>query len=256
MMVYISASAQQPVTIINDKMAISKSGQNQMINLFKQQEYQKILESSEDILSSYTNIEVLQQKVLIDLKQAETVKDLHWTDLSKLVYLANELVKGVVQPGIEHDYVIEHPLFEQHSDEIYQDIFIAGAGNQLPTDLNSFLVSKQKSQSLSTSFQQFAAQRKTYAAVAFQYLSEDLMVKAIEMNEILKQPARFSMTEAERIQLQSYAEKYLELAAEMLEKSDKLLLEMAYCRSLQTQSDQLLKTLERETISRTTVLDY
>ena len=82
------------------------------------------------------------------------------------------------------------------------------------------------------------------------------MLKAVEMNEVLKQPARFSMTEAERMRLQSYSEGYLQLAGEMLEKSDRLLLEIAYCRPLQNQADQEQKRLERATIANTAVFHY
>ena len=262
-MLHISASAQQYVITVKDKMAIAKSSENLAVNIVKQQEYKKILEFSEDILGSYTNIEALQQKVLKDLKQAETVKDLHWADLSKSLYLANEMINGTVQAGLEIDVIIEHPLFQENPDEIYQDLFIAGSADGLPTDLNSFKEVKQKSQSLSTSFQKFAAERKAYAAVAFQYLAEDLMLKAVEMNEVLKQPVRlpagrqgFTMTEAERMRLQTYSEEYLQLAGEMLEKSDKLLLEIAYCRPLQHQTDQQQKRLERAAIAHTSVLDY
>src|SRR5690606_34416 len=106
--------------------AIAKSNENMVINIVKQQGYEKILGFNEDILDSYTNIEALQQKVLEDLKQAEKVKDLHWADLSKSLYLAGEFVKGAAQPGIEVEYVIDHPLFQENLDKIYQEIFIAG----------------------------------------------------------------------------------------------------------------------------------
>ncbi len=256
MILHISASAQQSGIIIKDKKGIAKSNENMAFNIFKQQEYEEILGFNEEILGSYTQIEALQKMVLEDLKQSETVKDLHWADLSKSLYLADELIKGAVQPGIEIDYVIEHPLFQENPDEIYQDLFIAGSADGLPTDLNSLKQAKQRSQTLSNSFQQFAAERKAYAVVAYQYLAEDLILKSTEMNEVLKQHNHFSMTEAEIMRLQSYAEAYLQLAGEMLEKSDKLLLEIAYCRPLQNQSDQAQKRLERATISRTIVLDY
>jgi len=256
MMLPSFASAQHSGVIVKDKKAIAKSNENMAVNVIKQQEYETILGYNEDILFSYSNIDALQTKVLEDLKQAETVKDLHWSDLSKPLYLAGELVKGAVQPGIEIDYIIEHPLFQKSPDEIYHDVFIAGAGDPLPTDLNSFKEALQRSQSMSTSFQKLANERKAYAAVAFQYLSEDLMLKAVEMNEVLKQSGRFSMTEAERMRLQSYAEEYLQLAGDMLEKSDNLLLEITYCRPLQNQSTQAQKRLERSALSRTTVLDY
>jgi len=260
-MLQFSANAQQYGVIVKDKKAIAKSNENMTVNVIKRQEYETILGYNEDILFSYTHIEALQQKMLEDLKRAETIKDLHWADLSKSFYLAGELIEGPVQPGIEidpvwTDYVIEHPLFQESQDEIYQEVFIAGAGDPLPTDLNSFKEAQQRSQSMSTSFQKLAAERKAYAAVAFQYLSEDLMLKAVEMNEVLKQSGRFSMTEAERMRLQSSAEEYLQLAIEMVEKSDKLLLEIAYCRPLQFQSDQEQMRLERATFSRTTILDY
>ena len=111
MMLQTLVNAQQYVIIVIDKKGIAKSSANLAVNIFKQQEYKKILEFNEDILHSYTNIEALQQKVLEDLKQAETVKDLYWSDLSKSLYLAGELVNGTIQPGIEIEYVIEHPLF-------------------------------------------------------------------------------------------------------------------------------------------------
>jgi len=256
MMLHISASAQQYGIIVKDKKATAKSNENMAVNIVKQQEYGNILDLNEDFLVSYTQMEALQKKVLNDLKQAETVKDLHWADLSKSLYLVGELVKGAVQPGIEIDYIIEHPLFQKSPDEVYQDVFIAGSDNPLPTDLNSFKQAKQRSQILTFSFQQLAAERKAYAAVAYQYLAEDLILKSTEMNEVLRQHNHFSMTEAERMRLQSYAEEYLQLAGEMLEKSDKLLLEIAYCRPLQNQSDQAQKRLERSAISRTTVLGY
>lgn len=64
------------------------------------------------------------------------------------------------------------------------------------------------------------------------------------------------MTEVVRMRLQSYSEEYLQLASKMLEKSDKLLLEIASSRPLQNQSVQEQKRLERATISHTLVLDH
>ncbi len=252
---HISVKAQYVIFVI-DKKAIAKSSENLAVNVIKQQEYKKVLEFSEDILSSYTNREALQRKVLEDLKQVESIKDLHWADLSKSLYLATELVKGTTQPGLEIDYVIEHPLFQASPSEIYREVFVASAADPLPADLNSMKEAKQRSRSLSSNFQQFAAERKAYAAVAYQYLAEDLILKSTEMNKVLKQPNRFSMTEAERMRLQSYSEEYLQLAGEMLEKSDKFLMEIAYCRPLQREANQAQKRLERNTIARTAVLDY
>ena len=84
----------------------------------------------------------------------------------KSLYLAHELIKRPIQSGIEiepvrTDYVTEHPLFQEGPDEIYQDVFIAGAGDPLPTDFNSFNRAKHRSHFLSTSFQRFAAVRKS-----------------------------------------------------------------------------------------------
>lgn len=249
-------NAQPYVIFVIDKKAIAKSSENLALNIIKQQQYKKTLELTEDIHASCTRIEMLQQQVLDDLKQAESIQDLHWADLSKSLYLTNELVRGVVQPGLEIDVVVEHPLFEESPDEIYRNVFLASSADPLPSDLSSFRAAKQRSQVLSSSFQSMANERKAYAAVAYQYLAEDLILKSTEMNELLKQPARFSMTEAERMRLQSFSEDYLQLANEMLEKSDKFLLEVAHCRSLQTLTDQQQIRLERNTIANTIVLDY
>ena len=248
---FYSASAQAVI----DKKAIVKSGENFAINLVKGQHYKKIRDFTEDIHGSYTAIETLQQQVLDDLRQAETVSDLHWSDLSRSLYLATELIKGNVQPGIEIDFVIEHPLFQRSPDDTYRDLFMAGSADPLPHDLTSFRQAQQTSESLTTRFHQLAAERKAYAAVAFQYLAEDLLVKATEMNEVLKQPGRFAMTEAERIRLQTFSEDYLLLAGQLLERSDQLLLNIAYTNPLR-RADQEQQRLERTTIAKTSVLDY
>ena len=250
--VYGSASAQ----LVIDQKAITKSGENVAVNVIKQQHYKKIRDFTEEINGSYGAIAYLQQRVLNDLRQAESVSDLHWADLSKSLYLATELIKGVAQPGIEIDFVIEHPVFQRSPEETYRDLFVAGSADQLPTDLASLQQAKQTGQSLTVSFHQLTAERKAYAAVAFQYLADDLMLKATEMNEVLKQTRRFSMTEAERVRLQTFAEDYLLLAGQMLERSDALLLNVSDTKPLRRQANQAQQRLERATIARTPVLDY
>ena len=252
LVLYYSASGQ----LVIDKKAIVKSGENLAMNVIKQQHYKKLRDFTEDIYSGYTAIEDLQQQVLDDLKQAESVSDLHWADLSKSLYLATELTQGATQPGLEIDYVIEHPLFQRSPNDTYRDLFVAGAADPLPNDLPLFRQAWQTSQSLTTDFHQLAAERKAYAAVAFQYLAEDLILKATEMNKVLKQPGRFAMTETERIRLQSFSEDYLLLAGHMLERSDQLLLDVAYTKPLRRQADQEQQGLERATIAQTPVLDY
>ena len=250
--VYGSASAQ----LVIDQKAITKSGENFAMNVVKQQHYKKIRDFTEQINGSYGAIAYLQQRVLDDLKQAESISDLHWADLSKSLYLATELIKGAVQPGLEIDFVIEHPILQRNPDDTYRDLFVAGSADLLPNDLASLQQAKQTSQSLRAGFHKLAAERKTYAAVAFQYLAEDLMLKATEMNEVLRQSGLFSMTEAERMRLQTFAEDYLLLAGQMLERSDALLLDVADTKPLQRQADQQQQQLERATIARTPVLDY
>ena len=132
------------------------------------------------------------------------MSDLRWADLSKSAYLATELIKGAMQPGIELNYVIEHPLFQRSPNDTYRYLFIADGAGGLPVDISSLRQAQQTSQSLTSSFHQLAAERKAYAAVAFQYLAEDLVAKATEMNEVLKQSSSFSMTEAERMRLQTF----------------------------------------------------
>ena len=253
-LVFLSSSAFAQLVI--DSKTIAKSGENLAVNLLKGQQRGKIRDFTEDTDDRYQAIETLQQQVLHDLKQAKSIRDLHWADLSKSLYLATELVKGLTTPGLEVDIVVDHPLFNRHPNETYRELFIAGRGDALPKDVSSLQRGQQTSQSLSESVHQIAAERKAYAAVAFQYLSEDLMLKATEMNEVLKQPERFSMTEAERIRLQTFAEDYLLLAGQLLERSDKLLLDITRIKPLQQQADQEQKRLERAAVAQTPVLNY
>jgi hypothetical protein len=247
-----TASAQ----LVIDKKAIAKSGENFAMNIVKGQHYKKIRDFTEEINNSYIAIERLQQQVLNDLKHAESVRDLHWADLSKSLYLATELIRGAAQPGIEIDFVIEHPVLQRSPDDTYRDLFAAGSADALPNNLASLRQAKRTGRSLAASFRQLAAERKAYAAVAFQYLADDLMLKATEMNEVLRQSQKFSMTEAERVRLQTFAEDYLLLAGHMLERADALLLGVTRTKSFQKQANQEQRRLERMTIARTLVLDY
>lgn len=242
--------------LIIDKKAIAKSGENFAMNLAKGQQYKKVRDFTDDIYGHYFAIEARQQKVRNDLRQAETIKELHWADLSRSLYLANELMKGAVQPGLEIGYTIEHPLFQRTPNDTYRDLFIAGSADALPADLTSFQDVKRIAQSLTRSFHQLAAERKAYGAVAFQYLAEDLIVKATEMNEVLQQTNRFAMTETERIRLQSFSEDYLLLAGQLLERSDQLLLDVAYVKPLRRQADQTHHQLERTAVAATPLFNY
>lgn len=239
-----------------DKKSIGKSTENLAVNLLKNQQYKKIRDHTEDTYLSYWAIQTLQQQVQDHLKSVASVQDLHWTDLSKSVYLATELIKGPVQAGLELDYIVEHPLFNQVPEDIYRELFVAGSTDLLPTDLTTLQEGKQRSESIISSFHLVAAERKAYAAVAFHYLSDDLLLKATELSDVLKQHERFSMTEAERIRLQTYTEEYLRLAARMLERSDRLLLNISCVKPMQRQANQTRQQLERATIAKSPVLQF
>ncbi|WKN42736.1 hypothetical protein [Tunicatimonas pelagia] len=60
-----------------DKKAIVKSGENVAMNFAKGQQHEKIRDFTEDMHAHYFAIEILQQQVLNDWKQAESVRDLH-----------------------------------------------------------------------------------------------------------------------------------------------------------------------------------
>jgi len=243
-----SISAQSVIYLVNDADASEQSTQHLLFNFLKQQQYRNIVKEKEETQQHYTALLRLQQQVIQQLRQVRSIQDLQWTDLSKSIYLADELINGIRTPGIEFDFRVEHPLLGESPDQIYQKLFMAGAGDPLPRDLTDYKLAAQESRELTRSFARVAAQRKAYAAVAFQYLSEDLTRKAAEMNVLLRQPQRFSMTEAERLQLQADADELLERAALMLEWSDQLLLEVARTPSLQIPVLQQKLLLERQEI--------
>lgn len=240
--------------MVYDSKALGKSVQDFAMNVVKQQQYKKTLENTEGMLTQYSNIEALQQEVLHQWKQAESVKDLHWSDLSRAIYLADEMVNGIPQSDIEMDIIIgDYPIFDRSVDETYHDLFLAGSAEALPVGFHNFQEDKETSAEFIRSFSYYAAQRKAYAAVAFQYLAEDLIRKASEMNEVLQQNDRFTMTEAERFELQSYSEEYLLTAETMLERSDELLMQITKNPEAINDAIQQRKRLERTVISDTPI---
>ena len=252
----LSTEGLAQLILVVDEKATAKSGENFAMNIAKGQQYKRIRDFTEDIHGHYFAIDALQQKVRNDLRQAETLKDLRWADLSRSLYLATELVKEAVQPGLEKEYIVEHPLFQRSPNDTYRDLFIAGSADALPADLTSLRDAQRTAQMVTRRFHQLAAERKAYGAVAFQYLAEDLIAKATEMNEVLKQSERFAMTEAERIRLQAFSEDYLLLADQLLGRSDQLLLDVAYIKPLRGQAAQTHHHLERATVAATPLFNY
>jgi len=254
LIIHLSTSAQ--VVQVIDQQALRKSTENLGANLLKQQQYQPIRNGTEDIRSSYEAIQNLQQQIQEALKSVASVQGLRWADLSKSIYLATELIRGSVHPELEIDLVVDHPLLNQNYEDIYRELFLASSADPLPADLAALQAAQQHREALISSFHQVAAERKAYAAVAFQYLADDLLLKATELNEVVKQPEQFSMTEAERIRLQTHSEEYLLLAAQMLECSDRLLLDVSSVKPMQRQAHRSRKQLERIAIAKTPVLTF
>jgi hypothetical protein len=252
--------------LVKDSEAIEQSTQHLVFNFLKQQRHREILEEKQGINRHYTALINLQQQVIQQLRQVRSVGDLQWADLSKASYLAEELVRGARSPGLEFDFRVEHPALEQSPAQTYRALFIAGAGDPLPATLQAIQEANHRSKALINSFTQVAGKRKAYAAVAFQYLSEDLKLKAAEMNALLKQSQRqsrpgvatpgFSMTEAERLKLQSEAEELLERAAQMLERSDQMLLEVAGTPVIQKQALEQQVRQERVELGGTQLFAY
>jgi hypothetical protein len=231
-----SLSAQSLIYPVNDADAIEQSTQHLIFNFLKQQQYKNIFDEKQETDRHYTALVNLQQQVLQQLRQVRSVEDLQWADLSKATYLAEGLIRGARSPGLEFDYRVEHPILEQSPAQTYSTLFIAGSSDPLPATLQAIQEANHRSKALINSFTQLAAQRKAYAAVAFQYLSEDLVQKAAEMNVFLKQSQRFSMTEAEWFKLQSAVEAYLEKSAQILERSDQMMLEVAQTPAIRQQA--------------------
>ncbi len=238
-------------TQVSDNKAQEQSLSNMIVNTIKAEQHKNVLDNFQGSTFSYNNLFTLQENVRQDLGQTVSIADLKWSDLSKSLYLATELIKGIRQPGMEFDFMIEHPVFQQSPDEIYQDLFVVDSENVLSENLQELNEAIQTSQSTTQSFHQLSCQRKAYAAVAFQYLSRDLLEKSLELNEALKTEQRFTMSETERMQLQKYCEDYLLLAQEMLLASDELLLSVGYDKILLKQARNVQKKLAYLTLSQT-----
>ena len=251
-----SLSAQSLIYLVNDADAIEQSTQHLLFNFLKQQQYKNILNEKQETERHYTALVSLQQQVIQQLRQVRSVEDLQWADLSKASYLAEELIRGARSPGLEFDFRVEHPILEQSPAQTYRTLFVAGSSDPLPATLQAIQEAHHEREELINSFTQVAAQRKAYAAVAFQYLSEDLKLKAAEMNVLLRQPQQFSMTEAERLKLQSEADELLERAAQMLERSDQLLLEVAGTPAIRQQALKQQFRQERVELGGTQLFAY
>jgi hypothetical protein len=249
-----SLSAQSLIYPVNDADAIEQSTQHLIFNFLKQQQYKNIRDEIQKTELHYTALVSLQQQVIQQLRQAHSVQDLQWADLSKATYLAEELIRGIRSPGLEFDFWVEHPILEQSQAQTYRTLFIAGSSDPLPATLQAIQEANHRSKALIYSFTQVAAQRKAYAAVAFQYLSVDLVQKAAEINALLRQPQQFSMTEAERLKLQADADELLERAAHMLERSDQLLLEVGSTPAIRQQALEQQIRQERVELGYTQLL--
>jgi len=211
-----------------------------------------------------TDIYQLQEDYKEFLKQAETVNELHWADLteSQVHALALETNMDAYVPAYEN----VDPLKDAYASlegigggqSLYEQLDGFGSNSPLP---QNFMALETMLEDLSVNraaFDEMAYKKKLQVALSYNQISKDLLEKAQQLSQALLINERFSMTEGERLTSIKQAHDYILQSIDLKLQSDQLVLDVMAEAEI-SKSGPLKKyeyQLEREALSITPLYQY
>jgi hypothetical protein len=213
------------------------------------------------IQQKVSEIYTLQHDYQEFLRQAESVRDLSWADLSQSQAHSRALETSMDAYVPAYDQIASLKQAYQDSEgrqgavSLYQQLDGFGAETTLPADL---LVLENSLADLSVNraaFDEMAFKKKLQVALSYNQLAEDLLEKARELSQALLINERFSMTEGERLISIKQAHALILESMDLKLQADALVLEVM--QAAETSKAAPLRNyqqqLEREVISATSL---
>ena len=229
------------------------------------------LDKLEDQLSVSYRIEqkvqdiyTLQENYQEFLKQAESVRDLHWADLiqSQAHALSLETHMDAYVPAYENIATLKQAYTTLEGVggalALYQQLDGFGSDSPLPA---SVMALQQQLEDLSVNraaFDEMAYKKKLQVALSYNEVASDLLEKAQELSQVLVANERFSMTEGERLSAMKHAHDYILQSMDLKLDSDQLVLDVVEAaeKSQTGPMKHYEQQLERQMLATTPLFGY
>lgn len=192
----------------------------------------RILRHKEAVRDTYAQIYQLQDSIRLAMRDTRSVEDLKAASLAAEIQdmagMQDELL-AFIDYRAEDAYTFqlgELLLSEnagESADKLYRMLNFMDSGLQLPTDYHEFREIGKSRSMLLFNLHEYLHKRSLTASQAYRNWADVYRLKGIELNELVLQDKRFTMTDLERIETERLADQYLALSLEFTEKSDSLL---------------------------------
>jgi len=211
-----------------------------------------------------TDIYELQEGYQEFLKQAETVNELQWADLTESQ--AHALAIGTNMDAYVPAYqniaslkkAYDKSIGTGSAQSLYEQLDGFGTNSPLPQNITA-LESMLEGLSVNrAAFDEMAQKKKLQVALSYNHLAEDLLEKAQQLSQALLLNERFSMTEGERLTNINQAHDYILLSMDLKLQSDQLVLEVIEEaeKSKSGPLKQYEQQLKREVLSTTPLYQH
>jgi len=179
-----------------------------------------------------TDIYELQEGYQEFLKQAETVNELDWADLteSQAHALALETNMDAYVPAYQNIASLKKAYDKLKGigsvQSLYDQMDGFGANSALPQNLFDLEAMLENLSVNRAAFDEMAQKKKLQVALSYNQLAEDLLEKAQQLSQALLINERFSMTEGERLTSIKQAHDYILQSMDLKLQADQLVLDV------------------------------
>ena len=216
---------------VSDRAARKRQVRNLAGNAVKNYFLEQLQQTKVAIDTSYRALYRLQDSIHRASFDASTTANLYWGDLyaSLDLWAATRFPLAAYTNGVttgdlggQMTALYGDPVPGKQAARLYYLASIRGPDGRLPADYAQFREMERVQQRLGLAFAAYAEKRKYQAAQAYLALAATWQEKAAEMDRLLKTDQRFSMTDAERLQLQKQVLDMVEKSYALVEESDRL----------------------------------
>ncbi len=216
------------------------------------------------IQQKVADIYQLQEDYQEFLKQAETVNELEWADLteSQAHALALETNMDAYVPAYQNIASLKKAYDKLNgsgsAQSLYEQLDGFGAHSALPQNLLDLEAMLEGLSVNRAAFDEMAYKKKLQVALSYNQLAEDLLEKAQQLSQALLVNERFSMTEGERLASIKQAHDYILQSMDLKLQADQLVLDVMEEaeKSKSGPLKQYEQQLEREVLSTTPLYQH
>lgn len=177
----------------------------------------------------------LQRQIQADLRKVQSLKDLRYANPTELFGRAMAMTSGSQQdffPSIGRARRLHQALQskgQQDIETLYQvfNTVSVGRANGQNFTYRDYKGMKEEAFASQYAYEEIGKKKKIEMAFNYQKIADEMTSQSVELMATLKNPGRYSMTEAERLQAMGQANDNIIKAMQLRQEADRLIAEAA-----------------------------